>query len=433
MDWLKWSFERSDVIWDRVENADTVLEDVLVQQVSRSSVGEYVLEFVACTGGGDWNPSAKCVEETVTIKVVAGARWANGLPCESDANPSFERWIMDEGQTEEVWATGAATHSGTSQHSYAYPRYELELDGVPVYAPVDSYLWQATVGLTYSNGVKDYSLVFMVSCEVWIKFGHVVNPDQRIVDLVDSVADENGHGQWSAKPPLKYVNEQIDPIFFEAGEVLFRHLPNRPGTNQGFDYGLYDGTYFVDYLNPARWEKADTFLHALCPWEYLAEPDRSEVKGFLLPYRSTGDICLGVNREVAGTLAGMWHFADPTAPVIKGHTLRFGGDLTFVEYFDGLVHVGGLNSKDIGGLGGPAPNEEFILRLEPGQATYRLPQEVTTSHCYEGHNLVEAGHPNNFGYMFLYVEIVNDMTIHVAFADGTCPTPFPAEYVTYAR
>ena len=153
----------------------------------------------------------------------------------------------------------------------------------------------------------------------------------------------------------------------------------------------------------------------------------------LLPYQSTGAICPGVNREVVGTLAGMWHFADPTAPVLKGHTLRFGGDLTFVEYFDSLVNVGGLNSKDVGGRMTQAPTEEFILRLEPGQATYRLPQEVTTSHCYEGHNLVEAGHPNNFDYMFLYAEIVDDMAIHVAFADGTCPASLPAEYVTYVR
>ena len=70
---------------------------------------------------------------------------------------------MDEGQTKEIWATGAATHSGTSQHSYTYPRYELEPSGVPVYAPVDGYLWAAGTNLTYSNGVKDYGLQFMVS------------------------------------------------------------------------------------------------------------------------------------------------------------------------------------------------------------------------------------------------------------------------------
>jgi hypothetical protein len=434
VDWVNWEFEKGDRGWNRDVEAENALEGVLVQEeVTRRSIGDYEIPFKACTGGGDWYPGAECVEKTVTIQVVAGARWANGLPCESDTNPSFKRWLMDQGQTKEIWGTGVATHSGTSQHSYTYPRYELEPNGVAVYAPVDSYLWQAETRLTYSNGVKDYRLVFMVSCEVWMIFGHVVNPDQRIVDLVSSIADENGHGLWSAKPPLKYVNEQIDPIFFEAGEVLFRHLPNRPGTNQGFDYGVYDGTYINEYLNPARWEKTDTFLHALCPWAYQAEPARSEVMGLLLPYQSTGAICPGVNREVVGTLAGMWHFADPTAPVIKGHTLRFGGDLTFVEYFDGLIHVGGLNSKDIGGLGGQAPNEEFILRLGPGQATYRLPQEVTTSHCYEGYNLVEAGHPNNFGYMFLYVEIVDDMTIHVALADGTCPASLPAEYVTYVR
>jgi hypothetical protein len=232
---------------------------------------------------------------------------------------------------------------------------------------------------------------------------------------------------------LEYVNEQIDPIFFKAGEVMFRHLPNRPGTNQGFDYGLFNGTHINEYLNPARWEKVDTFLHALCPWEYQAEPVRSEVKGFLLPYQSNGVICHGVNREVVGTLAGMWHFADPTAPVLKGHTLRFGGDLTFVEYFDSLVNVGGLNSKDVGGRMTQAPTEEFILRLRPGEATYALPQEVTTSHCYEGSNLALARNPNNFDYMFLYVEIVDDMTINVAFDSGSCPASLPAEYITYIR
>ena len=434
VDYVNWKIERGDRGWNRDVDAEDALNDVLVlKEVTRSTVGDYVIPFKACTGGGDWYPGAKCVEKTVTIKVVAGARWANGLPCESNTNPSFERWIMDEGQTKEIWGTGTATHSGTSQHSYTYPRYELEPNGVPVYAPVDGYLWQAEVELTYSNGVKDYGLQFMISCEVWIVFGHVVNPDQRIVDLVASVADEKGHGQWSAKPPLEYVNEQIDPIFFKAGEVMFRHLPNRPGTNQGFDYGLFNGTHINEYLNPARWEKVDTFLHALCPWEYQAEPVRSEIKGFILPYQSSGEICYGVNREVVGTLSGMWHFADPTAPVIEGHTLRFGGDLTFVEYFNGLIHVGGLNSKDVGGRMTQAPTEEFILRLRPGEATYALPQEVTTSHCYEGSNLALARSPNNFDYMFLYVEIVNDMTINVAFDNGRCPSSLPEEYITYIR
>ena len=118
---------------------------------------------------------------------------------------------------------------------------------------------------------------------------------------------------------------------------------------------------------------------------------------------------------------------------MEGHTLRFGGDLTFVEYFDGLIHVGGLNSKDIGGLGGMASPEEFILRMGPGDSTYALPQEVRTTHCFEGSNLAVERHPNNFDYMFLYVEIVDDMTINVAFDNGSCPSSLPAEYITFIR
>ena len=104
-----------------------------------------------------------------------------------------------------------------------------------------------------------------------------------------------------------------------------------------------------------------------------------------------------------------------------------------MEYFDSLVNVGGLNSKDVGGRMTQAPTEEFILRLRPGEATYALPQEVTTSHCYEGSNLALARSPNNFDYMFLYVEIVNDMTINVAFDNGRCPSSLPEEYITYIR
>jgi hypothetical protein len=434
VDWVNWDFEKGDMGWNRDVDPDDALQDTLVQEeITTINLGDYVIPFKACTGGGDWYPGAKCVEKTVTINVVAGARWANGLPCESDTNPSFERWIIDEGQTKEIWATGTGAHGGTSQHSYVYPRYELEPNGIPVYAPVDGYLWAAKTSLTYSNGVKDYGLNFMVSCEVRIKFGHVVNPIQKIVDLVDSVADEKGHGTWSAKPPLKYVNEQIAPIFFKAGDVLFHHLPNRPGTNQGFDYGLMNTTHVNQFLNPARWEKADTFLHALCPAEYQAEPAKSQIINVLVPYQSTGVTCAGVSREVAGTLSGMWHFADPTAPVMEGHTLRFGGDLVFVEYFNDLIHIGGLNSKELGGVGGPSTGEEFILRLGPGEATYTLPQEVTTSHCYQGSNLEFATHPNNFDFMFLYVEIVDDMTINVVFDSGACPSSFPADYITYVR
>ena len=89
--------------------------------------------------------------------------------------------------------------------------------------------------------------------------------------------------------------------------------------------------------------------------------------------------------------------------------------------------------KVLGGLGGLPPDEQFILRLGPGEATYALPQEVTTSHCYQGTNLVSTLHPNNFDYMFLYVEIIDDMAINVAFNNGTCPSSLPADYITYIR
>ena len=208
VDWVMWQFKKGQVSWNRDTDPEATLADVLVvSEITRDDAVDYVIPFKACTGGGDWYPGAKCVEKSITIKVVAGAPHSvgNGLPCESNTNPSFERWIIDNGQTEKIWATGSATHSGTAQHSYIYPSYELEPNGIPVYAPVDGYLWEAETKLIYSNGVKDYTLSLMVSCEVWIKFGHVVNPIQKIVDLVDSVADETGHGKWNAKPPLKYV------------------------------------------------------------------------------------------------------------------------------------------------------------------------------------------------------------------------------------
>ncbi len=414
VDWVGWGFENGDVHWDRTENADIALEDVLVQQVTRSGLGEYVLEFAACTGGHKWASDSICVEGTTALQVVSSADWGD-IPCESDPEPVFDRWILDSGLTDEIWATGTATHSGTSQHSYVYPRYDLEPAGVPVYAPVDSYLTYAGSTLTYDNGVKDYGLTFVVSCEVSFKFGHVVNPDQRIVDRVAGELD----GTWSVTPALWGVTEQIDPVFFEAGEVLFRHLPNRPGTNQGFDYGVFNTTRVNQFLNSDRWSQWDTFFHSGCPFDYLAEPARSQVVALIRE-----GTCHGVNREVVGTLAGMWHFDDPN---------RAGGDLVFVEYFDDLIHVAGLNSSGVE-TEGVVPEGEFILRLASDQTTYRLPQEVTTSHCYEGSNaLSSADIEGLFDYMFVYAEIVDDLTVNVAFADGTCPATLPAEYTTYVR
>ena len=407
VDWVGWGFEKGDVLWDRTENADIPLEDVLVQQVTRDELGEYVLEFEACTGGHKWRPDSVCVQGTTALQVVSSADWAD-IPCESDPEPAFDRWILDPGFTDEIWATGTATHSGTSQHSYVYPRYDLEPAGVPVYAPVDSFLTFAVSTLTYDNGVKDYGLTFVVSCEVSFRFGHVVNPDQRIVERVAGESD----GTWSVTPALWGVTEQIDPVFFEAGDVLFRHLPNRPGTNQGFDYGVFNSTRVNQFLNPDRWSQWNTFFHGGCPFDYLEEPARSEVVALIRE-----GTCHGVNREVAGTLAGMWHFDE---------SARGGGDLVFVEYFDDLIHVSGLNSPDT--------ETEFILRFTPGQATYRLPQEVTASHCYEGSNVVASAEiEGSFDYMFVYAEIVDDLTLNVAFGDGTCPATFPTEYTTYFR
>ena len=124
VDWVSWQFKNGQVSWNRETDTEAALADVLVvSEITRDDAGDYVIPFKACTGGGDWYPGAKCVEKSITIKVVAGAPHSvgNGLPCESNTNPSFERWIIDNGQTEKIWATGSATHSGTAQHSYIYP------------------------------------------------------------------------------------------------------------------------------------------------------------------------------------------------------------------------------------------------------------------------------------------------------------------------
>ena len=62
--------------------------------------------------------------------------------------------------------------------------------------------------------------------------------------------------------------------------------------------------------------------------------------------------------------------------------------------------------------------------MSPEQPTYTDPKKVTTEHCYE-HNSNPVG--------FVYLKLLSDTRLAVAFGDGTCPPQQPGVYRTFYR
>jgi hypothetical protein len=440
VDWVGWEWEGwewpADILWNRDEDSGISLEDALAVSVEFSMVGEHDVVLQACTGGGPWNAEAVCVENTSVVEAIPGLGGAyelgvggHGVPCESDPSPVFDRWILDFDLEWSVRGTGAPTDQGNSQHSYidGPPDDEWPLGGITVYAPVDSYLVVALEEL--NHGVVENGLNFMVSCEVTYGFNHVTNVDERIFELLEA----EGDGNWSAGPALGGV--QVDPVFFAAGDVLFRALPIRKFASQGFDFRLRNTGHENQFANMDRWRENKDYLHSLCPFEYNVEPLLLQLNA-----RLEGGVCPGTSQEVVGTLKGMWHYPGEEICVsLLGCSQRTGGDIVFTDYYyeetDDVVYIGGLYSiADVELRREHLPNTQWTFRMKPGSPTYRLPEDVTDTHCYEAPNY---GYPRDtdeaWGDMFVYAEIVDDMTINVAYGEGSCPSELPAGYTTFYR
>lgn len=175
--------------------------------------------------------------------------------CTNNPSPVFTRDITDMTRISQITPPGTIFDAGqvVKSHSYVWIG-----DGgvVPVYAPVDMEL---SAGAHYTEqGVGQYLLFFEVSCEVEIKFDHILSPVESIRAVL---AQEPGTDSRTNTP--------TEPVVFQAGDLI----ANTSGTSgaHNWDFGVYNTTLFPNPATDGVANLAEIDQRADCGYDYFSE------------------------------------------------------------------------------------------------------------------------------------------------------------------
>jgi hypothetical protein len=150
-----------------------------------------------------------------------------GSDCISNIEPVFTSNITDLNLIRAISAPGGVTPSGDWKgHSFVWIKDKGSR--VPIYAPVDMVL---NNGAYYSEfGENNYTLRFDVSCEIIVKFDHIKEPIEEIVN------------NFSLEPKPDNSQDQgvVKPISFKAGDLIGYTVGTNGASN--WDFGVYDNT-----------------------------------------------------------------------------------------------------------------------------------------------------------------------------------------------
>lgn len=171
----------------------------------------------------------------------------------------FTADITDMNRISRITPPGTIFTNGSVVKSHSY-LWIADGNDVPVYAPVDMEL--AAGAFLLEEGIEQYLLFFDVSCEVEIKFDHILNP----VESIRNVFPKEPALTSQTSPPSVRVQ-------FKAGELI----ATTSGTSgaHNWDFGVYNETL---YPNPVTNEVAnleEIDKRADCGYDYFS-PEKQQ-------------------------------------------------------------------------------------------------------------------------------------------------------------
>ncbi len=279
---------------------------------------------------------------------------------------------------------------------------------VPVYVPVDSEMTHITF---YADRVEDpgeYSVSFRVSCEVTYNFDHVARLAETIAPFAPTI--------------LSYTTRDagVNTSVYLAAGTLIGYTGGTPQAHN-WDFVFSNTAEFGKFINQERYENADIYgplrrvLHADCPYDYYTGAMRREYD-VLLSGIAPGETCL-VTRDQPGTILGQW-FKEPYVP---GDPVEFDpgfGVVVRLGYTSGILIIPQIRI-DV--------EDQPSVWIDELQPTYVDPS-IAIEHCYEHEKWVDEAPPYH-----VYLKLLSDMEMAVAFGEGGCPQQLPAGYQVYYR
>ncbi|HXI54942.1 MAG TPA: hypothetical protein VNO55_02710 [Polyangia bacterium] len=289
---------------------------------------------------------------------------------------------------------------------------------VPIYAPANMTI-QASVH--YHDPLHDpadadyqgeWGLMFEASCTTQISFAHIREVVQKIADVTVTSGSSAG----------ELVSHPVD---FLAGEII-GYYKRGPGYF-AWDFVVTDSSVTNQFINMPRYVDGQLkFLHAICPYDPYPSQMRQpylDLLGTNNDPPTVGRKCGTVAHDRAGTIAGVWFHAPYTGGGADAARSASGNPLSVFRAETDAVYLADLD--------GDTTTVGFeTFRIDPTNPTYRDPETVTSSYCYERRTTPTA-EPSGWAYF----NLASATELHVAYAQqGGCPPTFPATGVrTYYR
>jgi hypothetical protein len=282
---------------------------------------------------------------------------------------------------------------------------------VPIYAPTAMTLVasvhyfdpQHDPGDTAYQG--EWGLTFEASCTTQVAFAHIREVVQKISDATVTNPDAGSAGGLVSHP-----------VDFAAGEVIGHYLRG-PGYF-AWDFVVTDTTVTNAFVNMPRYQDGQLkFLHAICPYDPYPQPMRQRYLDLLGTNNDppkAGRKCGTAAHDKIGSAAGVWFHAPYGHGTADEARSASGNPLSLFKAETDAVYVADLD--------GDSDKVGFLtFRIDPTNPTYRDPETITTSHCYERHL-----NPNDPATGWAFVQVLSDTDMQVAYGEqGGCPVSFP--------
>jgi len=261
---------------------------------------ENVPEMIVGGGEDDFEPESDSSEEPnrieneepsdpLPVQIVEKVEWINGYNgWESNGTPPVCPSLplleipVNLSQVSSILYPGQYRSGNYKPHG-GFRFDNTPSDKVTVRAPMDAKLVDGGRYLG-DDGEIQYTFDFIAPCGIWYRFGHVLNPSQKLLAIAESFPEAvKGNTRTYGVSP--YVE-------FTAGEIIAT-----AAAPEGLDWGVYD----LRSKNSASQDSAWVALHtgqqaqnAVCWFDLLSSEDEAIVRS-LPPSGASGsmsDYCL---------------------------------------------------------------------------------------------------------------------------------------------
>jgi hypothetical protein len=312
---------------------------------------------------------------------------------ECSQTPEFTHDFIDPKFVRVVTPIGEQTGSGgvIAVRSYVHPAQEFLGQELPIYAPVNMTLTQASYykppGAADSYK-PEYSLYFSAGCGISVKFFHVKGVVGKVAKVVPAQPSGSSAGQNVTLTSVA-AGEQIGWYKLSEGSVAF-------------DFWVDDESVTNKFIVRSHFSDSNA-LHSVCPYNFYSQSKKTIWLAKLGAPGSSpipGTTCGSISQGVVGTADGMWFISETTLNDHVTYDGAYQSQIMFSVDPSGIVRIGGLNAS-----GAPAQ-----MMISPNTSTWKRPAEISvgSTHCWSNENQA------------VKVSVTSDRTMSVLVGTGTC-------------